>query len=79
LQTILQTYGLVCVSDEGPYGFIFNSPFPRFLEVRSINDRIVLHVEAELLVKDLLLDYVRIWDEALYDEANALRIQNNLE
>jgi len=65
--------------DEGPYGFVYAGKFSRFLEVRAINDRISLYVETMLQQKDLYIRHLETGDRALYDQSDALRIQNNSE
>ena len=69
---------------DGPYRFVLEGNFPRFSEVREVNDRILVHVEAR--VKELNL-YVESFNEdqgesrrrELYDESEVLRKQNNGE
>lgn len=67
------------LSDEGPSGFVMGGPFPRFLEVRFLNDRILLYVEAEALRMRLFIESWENSDQALYDTADLMRIQNNIE
>jgi len=65
--------------DEGPYGFVYAGRFSRFLEVRSINDRISLYVEARLQEQGLYIRHLETGDRALFDQSDAQRIQNNHE
>ena len=66
-------------SDDGPYGFVITGGFPRFLEVRSINDQIAIYVEGVQKEQRLYVDHLDTSDRDLYDESQSLRIQNNLD
>ena len=65
--------------EDGPYGFVLRGTFPRFREVRHINDRILDYVEMALRKQDLYIEHLETSDSTLYDQSEELRIQNNAE
>ena len=65
--------------EDGPYGFVLRGTFPRFREVRHINDRILDYVEMALRKQDLYIEHLETSDSTLYDQSDELRIQNNAE
>lgn len=69
---------------DGPYDFVAEGGFPKFSEVRGVNDRICAYVEAVLEQKILFIHHVKESQSVsrkseLFDESQALRIQNNRE
>ena len=69
---------------DGPYSFVLEGGFPKFSEVREINDRISDYVEAVLEQKMLYIHHLNESQSAsrksgLFDESQTLRLQNNRE
>ena len=69
---------------DGPYSFVLEGGFPKFSEVREINDRISDYVEAVLEQKMLYIHHLNESQDAsrkseLFDESQTLRLQNNRE
>ena len=64
-------------SADGPYGF--RTRFPRFPDVRVLNERISAWAESALTAQDLYIRYLETGELALYDQADELRIASNAE
>lgn len=63
--------------EDGPYNFVLRGTFPRFREVRHINDLISDYVERWLQWNDLYIEYLETRDKALFHQSDELLIRNN--